>query len=170
MNSIRVCLADTDELRNQAYHLRYTIYTSEVPSFATADFPNEMEIDMYDEHSVHIVALSGEEVVGTLRLVCDSHNGFVMEPTFPLPPGIDRSKAVEHSRGIIRKDFRNLGLYQRMLEFAYDWQLKNGKPICLGAPNLDKLSGILEKNGWIPIGEATEYHGITVLPMMHSLV
>ncbi len=169
MNSVKVCLADRDSLREQVYRLRYDTYTTEIKSFDPEMFPDKMETDVYDQHSVHILALCEERVAGTLRLVQDSHHGFVMEPTFSIPGHIDRTLAVEHSRGIVVKEFRSRGIYLHMLEFAYEWQRKNNKPICLGAPNLDKLSGILEKAGWSSFGKPQAYHGITVVPMTHRL-
>lgn len=170
MNSIAICLAESERQQEQMYRLRYDIYTTEVSSFKKEEFPDGIEKDKYDEHSVHIIACEGDSVIGTLRLVKDSPVGFVMETAFKLPLALDRSQAVEHSRGIVRPAYRNRKIYPRMLEFAYNWQRQNGYPIYLGAPNMARLYGILLAMGWTAIGEPRYYHGITVVPMMHILI
>jgi N-acyl amino acid synthase of PEP-CTERM/exosortase system len=166
---VTICIADTPELLNKIYGLRFSVYTQEVPSFKPEDFPDGLEKDQYDAYSIHIAAIVNDKVVGTLRLVKDSPIGFVMESAFALPSQIQRDLAVEHSRGIVVKEFRDKGLYLQMLDFAYEWQRKNNKPISLGAPNMTKLAHMLKNCGWTEIGNPTEYHGITVVPMMHTL-
>jgi N-acyl amino acid synthase of PEP-CTERM/exosortase system len=170
MNSLVICLANTDELREKIYQLRYEVYIHELGSFTPGDLPDGLEKDIYDDFSIHIAALDGKRVVGTLRLVKDSSHGFVMESAFTLPETIDREKAVEHSRGIVLSEYRKQGVYPKMLELAYDWQRENGYSICLGAPNLDRLYSILIDAGWKAIGEAKKYHNITVIPMMYELI
>lgn len=170
MNSIVICLAESEHQQEMMYRLRYETYTTEIKSFGEEEFPDGRERDKYDDHSIHIIACEGAAVIGTLRLVKDSDLGFVMETAFKLPASIERTRAVEHSRGIIRPAYRKRKIYPRMLEFAYAWQRENGFPICLGAPNMERLHGILLTMGWTAIGEPRYYHGITVIPMMHILI
>jgi predicted GNAT family N-acyltransferase len=169
MNSLRTCIVTSDSLRRDIYRLRYEVYTKELGSFSDTDFSEKLESDVYDQYAIHIAVLSNETLAGTLRLVLDSPHGFVMEPEFTLPNWMDRNKVVEHSRGIIYAPFRGLGIYTLLLECAYQWQRENGKPICIGAPNTDKLAGILQEKGWLPFGEVTSYHGISVIPMYYAL-
>jgi N-acyl amino acid synthase of PEP-CTERM/exosortase system len=169
MSSIKVCLAESRDLLEQMHRLRYETYTTEVKSFDKDDFKDGLEIDAYDAQSVHIVALDRGTVVGTLRLVKDGPHGFVMETAFALPGHIDRTRVVEHSRGIVRKEYRDRHVYTKMLDYAYAWQRRNGYPICLGAPNIEKLHAILRGLGWQDIGEAKEYHNSIVVPMIYIL-
>ncbi len=169
MSSPYACLADTPELRTAMYRLRYETYTTELGSFKAGDLPEGIETDIYDGHSVHIVAIAESVVIGTLRLVKDSPLGFVMETLFPIPSDVDRSRAVEHSRGIVLPAWRDTGVYSIMLEFAYRWQRANGYTVCLGAPNTAKLSKILERLGWTAFGEPSEYHNTTCIPMLYRL-
>jgi N-acyl amino acid synthase of PEP-CTERM/exosortase system len=169
MSLLRVCLADTPKLQDAMYRLRYETYTTEVRSFKKEELIGGVETDRYDAYSIHIVACVYDEVVGTLRLVKDNPHGFVMEQAFVIPTYIDRARAVEHSRGIVRKQYRNDGVYIKMLDYAYAWQRNNGYPICLGAPNVERLYKILLDANWKEFGEKKEYHNIVVVPMYYDL-
>ena len=169
MSSLRASIVSSDSLRRNIYRLRYEVYTKELGSFSLEEFLEEYESDIYDEYSIHIAVENGSELVGTLRLVQDNPHGFVMEPTFILPSWIDRRKTMEHSRGIIKSDYRGEGIYSLLLECAYAWQRQNNKPISIGAPNTEKLASILQEKGWLPFGEITSYHGINVVPMYYTL-
>lgn len=170
MNSITLCLAESEYQYEMMYRLRYETYTAEITSFEKEEFPDGKEQDQYDDHAIHIIACEGTAVVGTLRLVKDSALGFVMETAFTIPSFIDRTQTVEHSRGIVRPEYRRRKIYPRMLEFAYTWQREHGYHVCIGAPNTERLAGILLAMGWTTIGEPRYYHGITVVPMMHRLI
>lgn len=151
------------------YRLRYDVYCEEMRSLNQGAYPHKEEKDKYDAYAVHFFLRSNGVVIGTLRLIKDTPRGFLMEETFSLPAAIDRVKTVEHSRGIIRKDFRDRGIYSALLEAAYTWQREHGYTTCIGAPNVDKLSSILLKIGWEVIGEPVPYHNITAIPMMLNL-
>jgi predicted GNAT family N-acyltransferase len=60
---ILVISADTDELRRMALELRHRVFVVE------QGVPVELEGDETDEGAFHVVALHGEECVGTGRLV-----------------------------------------------------------------------------------------------------
>lgn len=65
--------ADTDALREQAYRLRYQVYCHEgcMAGFKAADYPDGLEQDRYDHHSVHCLLLHrpSHSYAGTVRLV-----------------------------------------------------------------------------------------------------
>lgn len=168
-NSFTVKIAETQEELESVFRLRFETYTEELGSFKKETLAGGKEIDKYDQYSVHIIAKHGEVTIGTLRLIKDSPYGFLMEEAFELPKNIDRSRTVEHSRGIVKKEYRGAGLYSLLLEKAYEWQNMNGYTICCGAPNFDKLASILFQKGWQSIGPAREYHNIKVVPMIFYL-
>lgn len=78
-------LADTPELRREAFRLRYQVYCVENPFEDPADNPHEEESDAFDAHSVHSLLIHRPTgmVAGTVRLV------------LPLPDALDRSFAFQ---------------------------------------------------------------------------
>lgn len=78
-------LANTPELRRQAFRLRYQVYCVENPFEDPADNPNGEETDQYDSHSVHslLIHRPSGAVAGTVRLV------------LPLPDNLDESFALQ---------------------------------------------------------------------------
>jgi N-acyl amino acid synthase of PEP-CTERM/exosortase system len=79
----RVVPADTNELREQSFRLRYQVYCVENPFEPVAENPGERETDQYDAQSVHSLLLHHPTgaVVGTTRLILPGVNGHA----HPLP-------------------------------------------------------------------------------------
>jgi N-acyl amino acid synthase of PEP-CTERM/exosortase system len=63
-------LDDTPQLLRDSYSLRYQVYCLERRFLPAQDYPDELEVDVFDPHSVHVgvVNLQGA-VVATARLV-----------------------------------------------------------------------------------------------------
>jgi N-acyl amino acid synthase of PEP-CTERM/exosortase system len=66
-----VSLATTDEQKEAVYGIRYSVYCNEFRYESTANFPNQMESDAYDSHSLHcLVTHKGSGLpAGCVRLV-----------------------------------------------------------------------------------------------------
>ncbi len=159
-------IAETKEDFEAIYRLRYDVYCEEMRSLDPKDYPDKKEMDKYDAYSTHIILRLNGEIAGALRLIKNGPSGFLMEERFKLPDFIDRSKTVEHSRGVIKKEFRGKNIYSYLLNGAYNWQRERGLTTCIGAPGVDKLSLILLKRGWTEIGNKTLYHNTVVIPMI----
>ena len=107
--------ADTDELRNAVYRLRYQVYCMERPFENPADHPNGLETDNYDKNSVHTLLIHRKSgmLVGNVRLVLpnpdDLLHSFPMQELCSHPklgnPHRLRS-ACEVSRFCVSRDFR----------------------------------------------------------------
>ena len=101
---------DSEELLKEIYRVRYEVYCEECGFLPAADYPNGLEIDQFDEHSIHFAALADDAVIGTCRLVKYSAHGYplnehckdlsINESEIP-KPGL-----VEVSRLALRKSFR----------------------------------------------------------------
>ena len=105
----RFVKATSDELKEKIYRLRYKTYVEEFGFLKAEDNPGGLETDIYEPHSIHFAALDQEdEVVGTIRLVLDSENGFPIEPATGLK--VDerspREKSAEISRLTVSKKMR----------------------------------------------------------------
>jgi len=150
------------------YHLRYLAYCKEIPYLDPKAYADGKEMDKYDPYSIHIIARDGHGVIGTLRMIKDNPAGFLMEEGFELPEGIDRTKALEHSRAAVNRDYRNVGLHKMMIEAAYVWHRENGYNVCIGA-GIDQVTSMLLKRGWKQIGESKLYHGTRATPILFHL-
>lgn len=72
--------ASAQELKNQIFRLRYEVYALEFGFENPYDFPDKLEQDEYDAHSIHFAALNEyDEVIGTVRMILDSEKGFPVE-------------------------------------------------------------------------------------------
>jgi N-acyl amino acid synthase of PEP-CTERM/exosortase system len=110
---------DDDELLHETFRLRYDIYCREAEFLNDSQYPDGIEKDIYDEHSIHFAALDREKhVVGTLRMILNSDHGFPLEEHCP---NYDKTKIprlksqlAEISRLAVAKSSRrriNDGLY-----------------------------------------------------------
>jgi len=91
----RFVRADTKDLKERIYRLRYEVYVEEFGFERPQDHLGGAETDAYEGSSVHFAALDpGGEVVGTIRLILSSEKGFPMEDAVDIrfpgakpPPG-----------------------------------------------------------------------------------
>lgn len=75
--------ANTPDLRNIVYHIRYQVYCQEFHYEREEDCPNRMENDCYDVHSTHGLLMHKPSggAVGCVRLIGRDPNN----PDLPLP-------------------------------------------------------------------------------------
>lgn len=118
-------LANTPELRREAFRLRYQVYCVENPFEDPADNPNGEETDQDDGHAVHSLLIHRPSgvVAGTVRLVLprpdDLDDSFALQRVCREPMLADRRqfpvlRIAEISRFCVSKDFRRRrgdGLY-----------------------------------------------------------
>lgn len=115
--------ADTPELREQAYRLRYQVYCHEgcMRGFDPENYPDKMERDSYDQRSAHCLLqhrLSGV-YAGTVRLVLGDNER--IEAPFPVEEAaggsfyrdvlpdraVARGRIGECSRFVLARQFRS---------------------------------------------------------------
>ena len=163
---IHVFIARAREDLRAIFRLRYEVYCLETKSLTAANYPRGEEVDRFDAYSLHIIAKNKSgEAIGTMRLIPDGPHGFLMEESFELPDWIDRARTVEHSREIVRKDYRGYGITNILESIAHAWQKRHGFGICIGAADAERMAPILFKKGWRQIGIPRVYHGITAIPV-----
>lgn len=102
------------------YRLRYQVYCQECNFLKAEDYPDGIESDKYDQHSLHFVAETDFGPVGYARLVMNSALRYPLEEHYKKGDlkinlaEMDRKKLCEISRLIISKKMRrrvNDGLY-----------------------------------------------------------
>jgi len=114
----QVVRAETDDLREWSYRLRYQVYCIENAFEPVAENPGERETDRYDPQSVHslLVHHPTGTVVGTTRLILPRVNDSAIPlPVETLCPAdllagfahrIPAERAAELSRFAVAKEFR----------------------------------------------------------------
>jgi N-acyl amino acid synthase of PEP-CTERM/exosortase system len=67
----RIVAADTQELREASYRLRYEVYCVENTFLVALDYPDGLETDEYDSRSLHALLqhVPSANFVGTVRLI-----------------------------------------------------------------------------------------------------
>lgn len=131
-----VVVADTAELLENAYKLRYQVLCVEqrLPGFDASLYPNELEKDDYDNHSSHVLLrhLPSGNFIGTVRLIMT--NPIQPEKLLPIElygqldpalcdiKALPRHQAGEISRFVITSQFqrrrgdRNIDESERRVE------------------------------------------------------
>lgn len=104
--------ANTPELLEEVFRLRYKVYCFECNFLNPADYPQEKEKDKYDPSSVHFFASDDLGIIGTARIILNSKEGFPLESHCKNNLTIDKKllpdpkKTAEVSRLVISKEYR----------------------------------------------------------------
>lgn len=109
-------IADTEELIDECYKLRYKVYCVEHPYEEHDPANGEYERDQYDGHSLHALLRHKQtgEFIGTVRLIVDEKDSPQRMPAIqicednniPIPSHIYNQACTEISRFCISKEFR----------------------------------------------------------------
>jgi N-acyl amino acid synthase of PEP-CTERM/exosortase system len=109
--------ADSDELKNEVYKLRYQVYCIENEFLNSEDYPDDLEYDDFDQQSIHYLIrhrksgdyaattrlvlpeANSQEKLFPLELHCEIDNFAVMRP-------INRKNLGEISRFCVSKAFK----------------------------------------------------------------
>jgi N-acyl-L-homoserine lactone synthetase len=109
MSFIVNIISDEKELK-EIYKLRYKIYCEEWGYEKPENHPDRMETDIYDKNALHLaVKDERQKLVGTLRLILNSPEGFPLEKYCSLninKDEIPREGIAEISRLAISKEYR----------------------------------------------------------------
>ncbi|MDD1642791.1 MAG: PEP-CTERM/exosortase system-associated acyltransferase [Methylococcaceae bacterium] len=118
--------AISDELKNEVYKLRYQVYCIENEFLNSEDYPNDLEFDDYDQHSVHYLIRHRKSGIcaATTRLILPNTNNLEKPLQIETYSRIDnvnplktmsRHKLAELSRFCISKQFRQRKYEQHLL-------------------------------------------------------
>jgi N-acyl amino acid synthase of PEP-CTERM/exosortase system len=155
----RFIRADSEDLKQAIYRLRYQIYVEEFGFEHAEDHPSGLETDPYEPHAVHIAALNeDDQVIGTLRLILHSELGFPIEHAVELKlPGAHPppDTTIEVSRLAISAAYRRR---------AEDTSL-------YGVESYIKVSegGILPDSGTVPAQYARRQQPAIILGLIGAL-
>jgi phenylacetate-CoA ligase len=105
-------LDDLPELLEKSFRLRYHVYCLERRFLRADDYPEGLETDEFDRHSIHIGAVDARgELAGTVRIVRASELGLPLFrhcTTFPHQPAFDPAnpRIVEIGRVAVSRSYR----------------------------------------------------------------
>jgi len=108
----------TDQnILHDIYRLRYQVYVTEWEFEDAEDYPNRLESDEYDRHSIHYFAMdkSEERVVATARVILNSPLGLPIEKILKVSeqlPGVKKDRIGEISRLAVSKEYRKRAIDQ----------------------------------------------------------
>ncbi|MBN1599466.1 MAG: GNAT family N-acetyltransferase [Bacteroidales bacterium] len=72
-NELYFKIADTDFELQSCYRLRFHVYCKEKRWLSPGKFPDELEIDEYDDKAVHVIAMDENfKIVGMMRILKES--------------------------------------------------------------------------------------------------
>lgn len=108
-NDVIFKLAESENERRQSYDLRYQVYCVERGYLSKDKYSNGLETDSFDngQNTVNVIAVSGERVVGLLRLVFayTESDSLPSEKYFKLEKHY-KQKVGELTRLIVSRDYR----------------------------------------------------------------
>ena len=126
------------EARQMAIPIRFEVFVNE------QNVPQEMELDSDDDRAWHVLILSGENVLGTARLVVEEK---------------DLNPVGRIGRMAVLKEFRHQGIGLELLKNLINFGVKQG--ICEYYLHAQlSAQGFYEKEGFISEGEVFEEAGI----------
>lgn len=129
-------IAKDKSLMADLYKFRYRMYCLVDKLLNKEKFPRGYEIDDYDEHSVHFVALDKEKrIIGTVRIIKNSVFGLPTAKEFNLEnklKNLPSKKIVELSRFIIAPGYRKSLLLLDLCKAIYFYSKENSIKYYLG--------------------------------------
>lgn len=109
-NYFEVLLADNDEAKQIHYNIRHQVYCEEM-GFERVDNGTKLEVDDWDEHSVHFIVKAKQtgQYVGAMRLILPEKGYLPLEKHCTLNEAVIQSdlyRSVEVSRLCVVKEIR----------------------------------------------------------------
>lgn len=154
-------LVTDQRLLSECYKLRYEVYCRSDSLLSEESYPNGMEKDSYDDHSIHFAATDPSgEVIGTTRLISYSPLGFPTDIEFELDGSMSatmRKMTVEVSRLLIRRQYRNTLLLVDLCKAAYLLARLSGNRYLLGCVERGLLRILIRLLGPIPVLAAPKF-------------
>lgn len=143
-----IVMADTPELKKIVYRIRYQVLCEEerIPGFDQSLYPDALEKDAYDDHSVHALLKhrSSERYIATVRLVLPCAQN--IDKTFPLESHFQLHNDFFLKHDILRKETAEISRFLILSEFQRrkgDWYYQETKKN--EADTQDKSSSATQK-------------------------
>ena len=158
-----------DELK-EACKFRFKVYCTERYFESESNYPDKIERDEYDDYSIHFIAKTNDQIVGTARLILNNPFTFPVERYCKLNflgNGIKKNQIAEISRFAISKESLKSAYCNRqevvhgLFREMYHESKKLGINYFCAAMG-KSLQKLLSKYGiiFIQAGPMVNYHGI----------
>ncbi len=70
-------IATTSQLKAEVYKIRYRVYCQDLRLKDPDEFPDQMEMDQYDQHSTHLILKYQEQYIGCVRIIHSQPNNLL---------------------------------------------------------------------------------------------
>jgi molybdopterin/thiamine biosynthesis adenylyltransferase len=159
--------AKDDEL-DEIFYLRYKIFCQELNFINATDYPNQREMDKYDDRSHHIVVTKENKIVGYTRLILPRiGEKFLIEETVDLPDSLDRLKSVEVSRGLVIQEERRGGTKDLLISEVFDYCQTHGYHFILSFSNKIMLDSWTKRGiKFAYVGQPIKHGGFDSWPLI----
>jgi N-acyl-L-homoserine lactone synthetase len=111
---------------DELFRIRYQVYCKEKKWLKEDDYPDGREIDKFDAHSAHFLAIKDNIAVGTVRAIFPSDLGLPVTNTFEITVPEHVVHYIEISRLAVSKEARGLEVTMGMLHALFAWCLEKG--------------------------------------------
>ena len=111
---------------DEILRLRYQVYSKEKQWLKADDYPDGREIDQFDAHSVHFLAIKNNKVVGTVRAIFPSESGLPIINIFGITVPEHVIHYVEISRLAVAEEARGSEVIIGLLHTLFSWCLESG--------------------------------------------
>lgn len=144
---LRVKLAETEEEKLRAYHLRHQCFVLEKAlgyggTISSDKIESSVDKDQFDEHCDHLIVIDelSEEVLGTYRILAGNtakRNGFYSEQFFQLRPFQPwMEEAYELGRSCVRADHRSGRIIAMLWQGLGAYIRERGVRFLIGLPSI----------------------------------
>jgi N-acyl-L-homoserine lactone synthetase len=110
--------------KDELFRVRYQVYCKEKKWLKESDYPDGREIDEFDAHSAHFLAIKDNMAVGTVRAIFPSELGLPATNTFGIMVPELVVHYVEISRLAVAKEARGLEVTMGLLHTLFAWCLE----------------------------------------------
>lgn len=163
---VRIAPSDTDQLQ-KLFAFRYRTYIEQHKMFLPSAemLATKQEFDLFDEHSIHFVALEDDNIVGCVRVVPDTIGLPVLIKS--QTPKTD-NKSAEIGRLMVEKRLKGSIIAMRLMKAAFDETLQDYELIFTDVFRGDITHKILKRMGFEEAG--VEYEDESFLATKPSVI
>jgi RimJ/RimL family protein N-acetyltransferase len=158
---VSVVRVETDELKNEAYRLRYSVFSIEMGDHRYADHTKQIWSDPDDFAASNLFAAIDEhnQVVGTIRLTAyrehkfiaaDQYHFDVLAGMLKLPVDNLLQRVARADRGVLAQSVRGTSVLNKLQDSMESYAVEKGLDVLVGVPGVgnERSRNAFRKLGW----------------------
>jgi RimJ/RimL family protein N-acetyltransferase len=169
---VTVVRVETDELKNEAYRLRYSVFSIEMGDHRYADHAKQTWSDSDDFAASNLFAAVDEHnhVVGTIRLTAYREHNFIAADKYQfdvlagilsIPIGSLLKRVARADRGVLAQSVRGTSVLTKLQECMESYAVEKGLDVLVGVPGVgnERSRNAFRKLGWKDTELTGEHNG-----------